>query len=357
MSFALSLRDGAYEYAGSGFRGFFGQWRNLARAGHWQLLKDISKFFRTASSRIELYPPATPLGAFLRREGYSQQFISNHILPMGAAIWSTGMDRMLAFPARSFVDFYGNHAMLQFRSRPAWRTVIGGSREYVARLIGDGGFEVRAGNGALRVVRHANYVHIADQRGVMRPFDQVVIATHADQALRLLHEPDALEQRLLGSFSYQTNRAVLHRDARFMPRRKRLWSSWNYLKTGDGEDGSLCVTYWMNRLQNLESETNLFVTLNPPGEIHPKAVEAVCDYDHPVFDAAAVAGQQNLWALQGTRRTWYCGSYFGFGFHEDGTQSGLAVAEQLGGVRRPWRVENESGRISLPTQAYLEAAE
>ena len=357
MSFALSLGGGAYEYAGSGFGGFFGQPRNLARVGHWRLLRDIAKFFRTARSRVDLYPAATPLGTFLKREGYSQEFISDHIAPMGAAIWSTGMQRMLAFPARSFVDFYGNHGMLQFRRRPAWRTVTGGSRQYVARLVGDGGFEVQTGNAARRVVRHQNYVHIADGRGVVRPFDQVVIATHADQALRLLDEPDALEQRLLGSFGYQTNRAVLHRDARFMPRRKGLWSSWNYLKTGEGEDASLCVTYWMNRLQNLTARTNLFVTLNPPGEIHPKAVEAVYDYDHPVFDAAAIAAQHNLWALQGIRRTWYCGSYFGFGFHEDGAQSGLAVAEQLGGVRRPWRVENESGRIPLATQGFMEAAE
>ena len=357
MSFALSLDGGAYEYAGSGAQGFFGQRRNLARPGHWRLMMDIARFFRTAPARIVRYPAATTLGDFVRREGYSDGFVHNHIIPMGAAIWSTAMDAMLAFPARSFIDFYRNHGMLQFRERPAWRTVTGGSRNYVELLVADGGFEVQRNNPARRVVRHQNYIHISDDRGVVRPFDHVVMATHADQALRLLDEPDPLEAKLLGAFQYQTNRAVLHRDRRWMPRRKKLWSSWNYLKRRQGFEDSLCVTYWMDRLQNLEIATNLFLTLNPAGPIHPKAIEAVFDYDHPVFSASAIEAQKSLWALQGARRTWFCGSYFGYGFHEDGAQSGLAVAEQLGGLRRPWQVAGESDRICLPTPAALEAAE
>lgn len=357
MSFALSLEAGAYEYAGAGFNGFFGQRRNLANPGHWRLLREISRFFRTAHSHVERYPAAITLGAFLKREGYSNAFVRDHILPMGAAIWSTPMTGMLGFPARSFVDFYANHGMLQFRERPAWRTVEGGSRRYVERLVKDGGFEVQKGNAARRVVRHVNYVHIADSRGVMRPFDHVIIATHADQALRLLDQPTTLEADHLGKFDYQTNRAVLHRDPRWMPRRKQVWSSWNYLKKDDGFESELCLTYWMNRLQSLRTETNLFVTLNPFGEIHPKAVDAVIDYDHPVFSQAAIEAQRSLWALQGTCRTWFCGSYFGYGFHEDGAQSGLALAEQLGGLRRPWRVEDESGRITSPALFQSEAAE
>jgi len=175
--------------------------------------------------------------------------------------------------------------------------------------------------------------------------------------LKLLDAPDPLEAELLGKFSYQTNQAVFHRDQRWMPRRKRLWSSWNYLKKGHGSHASLCVTYWMNRLQKLPTDTNLFVTLNPSGEIHPKAIEAEFDYDHPIFCAEAIKAQKALWALQGRKRTWFCGSYFGYGFHEDGAQSGLAVAEQLGQVRRPWRVANESGRIALAASAFAEAAE
>ena len=357
MSFALSLDGGAYEYAASGAQGFFGQRRNLARPGHWRLMIDISRFFRTARARVECFPSDVTLGTFLTQEGYSNAFVQDHIIPMGAAIWSTAMNGMLAFPARSFIDFYANHGMLQFRGRPDWRTVTGGSRNYVQLLVADGEFEVQRNNSARRVVRHQNYIHIADERGVVRPFDHVVIATHADQAIKLLDEADPLEAKLLGAFQYQTNWAVLHRDRRWMPRRKKLWSSWNYLKRRKGFEDDLCVTYWMNRLQNLKTQTDLFLTLNPAGEIHPKAIEAVFDYDHPVFSASAIEAQKSLWAIQGNRRTWFCGSYFGYGFHEDGAQSGLAVAEQLGQLRRPWQVAGESDRIHLPEPAAVEAAE
>jgi len=357
MSFAMSLDGGVYEYAGSGAQGFFGQRRNLASPNHWRLMVDIARFFRTARERAEHYPAAVTLGTFLKQERYSDTFIQNHIIPMGAAIWSTAMDAMLTFPARSFIDFYGNHGMLQFRQRPAWRTVTGGSCNYVRLLVADGGFELQRNNAVRRVVRHPNYIHISDERGVVRPFDHVVMATHADQALTLLDEPDPLEKKLLDGFQYQANRAVLHRDRRWMPKRKRLWSSWNYLKRRDGFEDSLNVTYWMNRLQNLKTQTDLFLTLNPAGTIHPKAIEVAFTYHHPVFSASAIAAQKSLWALQGARRTWFCGSYFGYGFHEDGAQSGLAVAEQLGQLRRPWQVAGESDRIHLPDPAALEAAE
>ncbi|WP_248304498.1 FAD-dependent oxidoreductase [Breoghania sp. L-A4] len=357
MSFALSFNGGAYEYAGAGLGGFFGQRRNLARPTHWRLLRDISRFFETAQRAVSACAPDMTLGAFLASEGYSETFVDDHIVPMGAAIWSTSMTEMLAFPARSFVDFYANHGMLQFKDRPNWRTVAGGSRNYVQRLVEDGDFEIQRGNAAKRIVRHPGFVHVVDGRGAIRPFDQVVMATHADQALALIENPDPLEQNLLGAFSYQANRTVLHRDVRWMPRRKRLWSSWNYLKRDSGAESELCVTYWMSRLQGLPAHTNLFVTLNPYDEIHPKTVEREYSYDHPVFDTTAMTAQKDLWALQGQRRTWFCGSYFGFGFHEDGIQSGLAVAEDLGGLQRPWQVPNASGRIAAQRPATIEAAE
>ncbi|MDH3579821.1 MAG: NAD/FAD-binding protein, partial [Hyphomicrobiales bacterium] len=339
------------------FSGFFGQPRNLSRPRHWRLLGDIARFFRTARDHVERYPSSITLGAFLKREGYGGAFVRDHILPMGAAIWSTPMAEMLDFPARSLIAFYANHGMLQFRGRPGWRTVTGGSRRYVARVVADGAFEVQRLTPIERVVRRETHVHIVDHRGVVRPFDHVVIATHADQALALLDEPSALEEEHLRTFGYQANRAVLHRDPRWMPKRKRLWSSWNYLKTGNWFDGDLCLSYWMNRLQNLDTSANLFVTLNPTGEIHPKAVDATIDYAHPVFSQQAVNAQKSLWALQGIQRTWFCGSYFGHGFHEDGAQSGLAVAEQLGGICRPWGVENESARIAASATTHTAAAE
>jgi uncharacterized protein len=356
MSFAFSLDGGDYEYSGSGLRGFFGQWRNYSAARHWRLLRDISRFFAMSAGRISSYPAGMALGDFLAAEGYGRSFVEDHIIPMGAAIWSTDASTMLGFPARSFIDFYANHEMLQFGGRPVWRTVTGASANYLKRLIDDGDVEILTGSRVARVVRHPSYVHVTDIRGVSRPFDHVVIASHADDTLHMLESPDEAEIGVLSKFTYQTNRAVLHRDQRWMPRRKPLWSSWNYLKTSGSESG-LCVTYWMNRLQNLSTRTNLFVTLNPGAAIHPKAVETEIEYSHPVFDTRTMEARRSLWSIQGRRRTWFCGSYFGYGFHEDAIQSGLAVAEQLGGVRRPWSVDGESARIALPESQTMEAAE
>lgn len=350
MSFAFSSGEGVYEYSGSGAAGFFGQKRNILRPRHWRLLRDVDRFFRTALERAAAVGEAATLGEFLAAEGYGEGFVRDHIVPMGAAIWSTAMKDMLDFPARSFIAFYANHGMLQFAGRPSWRTVRGGSRSYVRRITEDAGFEFMAGNPVTRIERHANYTLLVDGRGAVRPFDHVVVATHADQALRLLDKPEPAEARLLGAFRYQKNTAVLHRDPRWMPRRKRLWSSWNYIKRENGFESDLCVTYWMNRLQNLPARADLFVTLNPFDEIHPKAVDGVFHYDHPVFDAAATSAQKHLWSIQGTRRTWFCGSYCGYGFHEDGIQSGLAVAERLGCILRPWDVSRVPSRVPLPAE-------
>lgn len=351
MSFALSDLLAGYEYSGSGFSGFFGQKRNLLRANHWRLLADINHFFRTAQKHIKLYPFQISLGEFLTAEGYCETFITDHIVPMGAAIWSTSMPELLRFPAHSFIRFYANHGMLQFGNRVGWRTVTGGSRNYISKLTADCDIEILTNTGVLRVIRHADYAHIVDVRGVERPFDHVVIATHADQALEMLNEPHSLETSLLEKFTYQKNEAVLHRDSRWMPHRKGIWSSWNFLRDNSARGTGLCVTYWMNRLQKLGTDTNLFVTLNPFNDIHQKAVDATFSYDHPVFDAQAMNAQRRLWDIQGVRRTWFCGSYFGYGFHEDGAQSGLAVAEILGGVERPWTVPKTSSRIAYHRHA------
>lgn len=359
MSFALSIEGGRYEYSGTGANGFFGQRRNLFWLPHWQMLNDIARFFRDGQDRLKLYADNTSLGEFLNRENYSDQFIAEHIVPMGAAIWSTSMHEMLAYPAQAFINFYANHGLMSFTNRGLWRTVSGGSREYVTRLLADAGVEVQSGNGVENIVRHPGYVHVTEQSGAMRPFDHVVVATHADQALNLLEQPSNHEASLLANFSYQKNHAVLHRDQKFMPKRKRLWSSWNYQKAETGFDKNLCVTYWMNHLQRLETETDLFLTLNPTEEIHPKAIDREFDYDHPVFDDAAISAQKDLWSLQGENRTWFCGSYFGHGFHEDGAESGLAVAEALGGMSRPWSTEGQISRLPSRAQqpATIAAAE
>lgn len=357
MGFALSVGGGAYEYAGTNANGFFGQRRNIARPSHWAMLREIRRFFETAGSRVDTYAGEPALGDFLHAEGYSSGFIEEHIVPMGAAIWSTSMRGMLGFPARTFLGFYENHGLLRFADRPAWRTVCGGSRNYVSALIRDSGFHVMQGIAVRRVARHANKVFLEDTRGATRAFDHVVFATQADQALQLLEAPSAEETALLGSFAYQANEAVLHSDRRWMPRRRHVWASWNYIKAERGIESALCLTYWMNELQGIKTQVPLFVTLNPTAEIHPKAVHRTFTYRHPLFDAAALRAQKSLWNLQGRQRTWFCGSYFGSGFHEDGIQSGIAVAEHLGGMRRPWQVADESGRIHLAPVGKTEAAE
>lgn len=347
MGFAVSLDDGAYEYSGSGVPGLFGQYSNLLRPRHYRMIADMLRFFREAPKVLagEGANDLT-LGGYLAANRYSQDFIDRHILPMAAAIWSTPSQEVLSFPAAAFVRFFDNHGLLRVNGRPAWRTVRGGSREYVRRLLGDMAGRVEAGAPVLSVSRSGRGVHVTHAKG-SQDFDACVVAAHADEALAMLGDADADERRLLGAFRYKPNRAVLHTDAGLMPKRRRVWSSWNYLASGAGLHRELSLTYWMNNLQPLGGARDLFVTLNPQRPLAPGAEIAAFDYSHPLFDSAAMSAQKELWSLQGRRRTWFCGSYFGYGFHEDGLQSGLAAAEDIGGARRPWSVADESGRIHL----------
>ncbi|MFO1088573.1 MAG: FAD-dependent oxidoreductase [Hyphomicrobiales bacterium] len=341
MTFSVSLENGRYEYSGTGAGGLFGQPSNIVNPNHWRVLADVMRFFRTAQGKLEAAPDDMTLGAFLKAEGYSRAFADLHLVPMTAAIWSCPEAQALDYPAKAFVKFFANHGLLKVKNRPQWMTVDGGSREYVRRLVADGGFAVETGNAVTRIRRDGR-VTVTLANGAYRRFDHVVIATHADEALALLADPDTQERALLSSFRYTENLAVLHGDRTFMPRRERVWSSWNALSEG-GAGSRLYVTYWMNRLQTIPGPADFFVTLNPPRA--PKATLASFDYTHPVMDVSALTAQKRLWTLQGRRNTWFCGAHFGAGFHEDGLQAGLAVAEDLAGVRRPWSVKDESGRI------------
>jgi len=347
MSFAASLDGGAMEYSGTDLNGLLGQRINLVRPRFWRMVADLLRFYREAPSLLN--DPGCEelsLADYLRRGNYSDSFANDHLLPMGAAVWSTTAREMRDYPAAAFIRFFQHHGLLQLKDRPQWRTVDGGSRQYVKRLVESYRNQIRFG-GARSVRRMGSKVIIVDHQGNSEIYDHVVIATHADEAYRLLADPDPLETRLLGGWRYTNNRAVLHSDNSLMPRRRRVWSSWNFIGEQRESGGNLCVTYWMNRLQSLGPTDPLFVTLNPVHEPAPGTILREFEYTHPYFDRAALAAQKELWSLQGRRGTWYCGSYFGYGFHEDALQSGLAVAEQLGGLRRPWRVEGESGRISL----------
>ncbi len=348
MSFAVSMDDGALEYSGTGLRGLFGQPVNILRPRFWSMLADLSRFYREAprdAARLEA--EQVSLGDYLSQGGYSDAFRDDHLLPMAGAIWSATPAEMMAYSAAAFIRFHENHGLLQLRDRPAWETVTGGSRIYVERLTQPFADRIRRDRGVRSIERDGTGVTVIDMSGRAERFDHVVMACHANQTLAALADPSDAERTLLGAFRYSRNLAVLHTDENFMPKRRAVWSSWNYLGSRHAPRDQVCVTYWMNLLQNIESDRPLFVTLNPPRA--PRAGTLVHSevYEHPLFDAQSMAAQRKLWLLQGQRNTWFCGAYFGAGFHEDGLQAGLAVAEQLGGVRRPWKVPNEFGRIVL----------
>lgn len=348
MTFAVSLDDGALEYNGTDLNGLFAQRRNLIDPRFWAMMRDLLRFYREAPAHAGRLG-STSLGQFLDVQGYGRAFRDDHLLPMAAAIWSAPPQALLDYPAESFIRFCDNHGLLKVRDRPVWRTVAGGSRHYVEALADPARVSIRTGCGAVRVERHAAGADVCDVHGGRTRFDAVVIATHADAALRLISEPDREEAALLGAFRYGRNRAVLHDDPELMPRRRRVWASWNYAGRRARAEAvsAFSVTYWMNRLQPLATDHPLLVTLNPLREPRPDSVLYETDYEHPIFDAAALDAQRKLWSIQGRRHTWFCGAHFGAGFHEDGLQAGLAVAEALGGVRRPWTVPEESGRIVL----------
>ncbi len=350
MTFAYSAGGGSYEYSGTRLTGLFGQPSNLYRPGHWSLLLDLLRFLRTSDGLTEELPDTLTLGQFLECKGFGKPFIDNHILPMAGAIWSSPSKSMADYPARAFVRFFANHGLLKVTNRPQWRTVDGGSRQYVARLTADGDFDYRLNAQITKIERRSDGVLLSSVGSAPQPFDHVVLATHADQSLSLLSDCSITERSLLGPFTYCENLAVVHSDKTHMPRRRRLWSSWNYFASG-AYGAPPSVTYWMNSLQDLSTDRDVFVTLNPQLPVAQESEIARFRYRHPMFTTDALIAQRQLWHLQGSNRTWFCGSYFGAGFHEDGAQSGLAVAEQLGGVRRPWNVSDESSRIVIPPVA------
>ncbi|MGO4440189.1 NAD(P)/FAD-dependent oxidoreductase [Rhizobium sp. RAF56] len=349
MSFSASIDDGAFEYSGTGLAGLLAQTSNAAKPRFWRMLRDIARFYREAEgllARSDLQ--SVTLGQYLERAGYSQSFADDHLLPMGAAIWSTTADDIRAYPLHAFIRFFVHHGLILLAGRPRWRTVQGGSCEYVKRLVDDFASELRLGCPVARIVRDGDGVLVRDAKGNVDRFAEVVIATHANEALAMLDDADEAERDILQSFRYTENLAVLHGDVALMPRRRRTWSSWNYIaaKT-QATKRPLCVTYWMNRLQNLDPAHPLFVTLNPCREVRRDAVIGTYRYSHPLFDHRAIVAQKRIWDLQGRRHTWFAGAHFGSGFHEDGLQAGLAVAEALTGARRPWTVADQSGRIFI----------
>lgn len=326
MSFGVSLDEGRLEWAGSNLRTVFAQPGNLLSPRFLGMLRDILRFNRAADAHLaEASMTGCSLGQLLDAGRYGGAFREQYLLPMAAAIWSSAPADILEFPAATFLRFCQNHGLLQITDRPQWRTVVGGGREYVRRIalwLRD----VRLSTPVLGVRRDAGGVTVLTAQGSER-FDALVLATHAPTTLKLLSDADADETRLLRALRVQPNRAVLHTDTALLPRRKAVWSAWNYLG-GTAVDGQrpVCVSYLINRLQPVPFHTPVIVTLNPVRAPRPETVLGEFDYAHPLFDLKGGVALERLSALQGVRRTWFAGAWTGYGFHEDGLKSALRVA-------------------------------
>jgi uncharacterized protein len=329
MSFSVRLDEEGLEWAGSNLATVFAQPSNLLRPRFLGMLRDILRFNANAKRHLaETAGNNETLGELLARGGYGAPFRDWYLLPMAAAIWSCPTRAMLAFPAFSFLSFCHNHGLLQISDRPQWRTIRGGSRTYVQRLAA-GIEDIRLATPVLQVARQPGGVRITTADG-HELFDQIVLACHSDQALGLLADADEREHTVLGALRYQPNIAVLHTDRSFLPRRRLAWSAWNYHRGPGHEDARpVAVTYLLNKLQPLPFRTPLMVTLNPYRQPAAEHVLRRFDYAHPLLDGPARAAQRQLPALQGRRNTWYAGAWTGYGFHEDGLKSALAVAAAL----------------------------
>ena len=328
MSFSVRDERDRLEYNGTDLNRLFVQRRNLLRPAFLRMVRDILRFYREAPALLDAAEDLT-LGRYLADAGYSRAFVEQHIVPLGAAVWSADPAVLQEFPARAFVRFFANHGFLRIRDRPPWRVVSGGSQRYLAPLIQPFRDRIRLACPVHRIERRSDGVRISSPVAAAEHFDRVVIATHSDQALRLLADPTPAEREILAAIPYQRNEAVLHHDARLLPSRRRAWAAWNYHLSGDGP-AAATVTYNMNLLQGLESPEPFCVTLNRTAAIDPRRVIARMVYHHPVYTRATFAAQRRWHEVSGKRRTHYCGAYWGYGFHEDAVNSALAVAGQLG---------------------------
>lgn len=344
MSFSVSADAGRFEWRGGGGSayetafGLFAQRRNFLSPSYLRMLADILKFNRQSTADLRAGRLAgLTLGDYFRKLDLTPRLLTDYLAPMGAAIWSSPSDDISSFPAENFVTFFDNHRLLQF-DRPRWLTVKGGSQRYVERLTAAFRSRTRLGCAAVSVERKQRGVSILDSHGRREDYDAVVIACHSDQALAMLSDADARERAILGAIGYAPNAAYLHRDCRLMPKRRDAWASWNFLrwKRQTPADNDVAVTYWMNRLQGIENDKPLFVTLNPPFEPLPHLTFGRYTCAHPQYTSDAFVAQKRLLEIQGHRRTWFCGAWTGYGFHEDGLRSGIAVAEALG-AEVPWR--------------------
>jgi len=332
MSFGVSIGNRWLEYASNGLGGLFMSIRNLTNPKMWGLLFDILKFNKKAIQYLKA-PPSLSLEDCLDELGMGDWFKKYYLLPMGGAIWSCPLDTMLKFPAASFVRFFNNHGLLSIKDHPQWFSVRGGAREYVKRIMSslEGKVEIRPEAVEVERIGSLESVMVRDSEGVEKYFDEVIIAAHADEALKMLRNPTTDEQDILGAFQYQPNEVILHTDEEFMPKRRSAWASWVYRSEEINDSNpSISLSYWMNNLQSLNTEVPIIVTLNPSREPAEGTVHNRHSFDHPVFDEAAMHAQGRIMEIQGKNRVWYCGAYQRNGFHEDGLWSAVRIAREMG---------------------------
>jgi predicted NAD/FAD-binding protein len=298
------------------------------------MLRDVIRFNKNARAMVDAKPELT-LGELVKALKLGEGFMKNYLLPMGGAIWSSSPTTMLAFPARTFIQFFENHGLMAFSGQPQWYTVTGGSREYMAKLTALFAHRIRTDCAAVHVRRTAEGVFVRDSRGEELRYDRVVFASHADETLAMLSDATPAEREILGAFRYQVNEAYLHRDVRVMPKRKRCWASWVYHADHAGNEPAISVTYWMNLLQGIDEAKPLFVTLNPSKPIAPECLFDHHTFTHPVFTRESISAQLRVPKLQGQNNSWFAGAYTRYGFHEDGLLSAVNVATSMGEVI-PW---------------------
>ena len=316
MSFSVSIKDTNVEYGGSGFNAIFANKKNLLNFKFLKMINEIINFYKTAPSLINTETSNATLGDYLKSSKLSKYFIEYHIIPMVAAIWSMPFQKAKEMPLKLFLNFFTNHGLFKLKNRPQWFTVSNRSRTYVKKVLEKISGEVFKNYKVSKILRSENNVRILIGNEYL-DYDHVILASHADQSLELLDDPSLEESEILKKFTYVSNEAYLHRDENLMPIRKSAWSSWNSISKNE----NTCVTYWLNKLQNLNSEKNYFLTLNPVEAIDKNKIIKKIHFTHPYFNKDNVALQKDLHKLQGKKRTWFCGSYFGYGFHEDGLKS------------------------------------
>lgn len=332
MSFGFYCEKTGLQYSGRGFNGIFANRINLLRYSHWQMIRDIIRFNKVALQDLKHNEDTEcTLGEYIKRYSLSDSFRDDYLLPMGSAIWSTPALEMLDFPAKTFLHFFYNHGLLTMQDRPVWQTVVGGSHAYVKAFLKDFNGHVQTNIAIKSIKRNSGTIRIEFEDQEPQEFDRLVLAVHANQVLPMLHESTNEEHTLFSCWEYNRNHTILHTDSSVMPPNKRAWASWNYTRENLSEgEQPLSMSYHMNRLQGLNTKNQYFVSLNRRQSIDPKHFIQEFHYTHPLFTNKAVKTQEKLKTLQGKQNTYFCGSYFGYGFHEDAVKSGVAVANAMG---------------------------